>query len=430
MWTPPDRYALPTEGEKIACRRAIRVLESLLDTSGASRPQTPQNIRQLRQQLDERRAWLAPVRRLPHEVLSLVFFAASEEDWRATRTLGLVCRVWRECLLATTRVWALIPIHSSHPVDTVSLLLSRNTRSPLHVKLLGQPQVDRIRLLAQVNTRIECLTLSRTNFGFLDQPLSNMRKLTITGDGTCGDQLGRLFDKANFPSLRSIRVNFQFDLIQWASSVCTTNFPPLQEFAFSSYMPHLWVNVVESCASSLISLSARVGTSVSHNGVAQHPRKVIHFPNLLHLHIEAWSSGPAETSWPIDAVTPRLVSYDHGSRDGLSPIHGDMRTVRFLHASYSVNFTYFPNITNIHIDSGLLKQLLNVIEDMHDSCPNLTRICYHPPQPEAALPKLKPKFDHLNRVYGRNIAVVAEPFQKTMHLPGSVEDIVQLGAVQ
>lgn len=424
MWVPQKRYASSSEDEKNACLNAICALEFLIQDSTKSNAQSGRAFAQLSQQLEQRRAWLTPVRRLPNEVLSMVIIATCEQDWKAPRVFALVCRLWRECLLATSRVWTFIPICTYQSRESVSLLLSRNTRSPLHIKLLGQPQAGRLDVISPESGRIQCLTLDQHHFELLRNPLRKLRKLAISGSGDGQGIVEGIFDRFKFPNLRSLRINFLLDSIS-RRVLSFTALPPLQELSFSSCAPEIWVHILELCAKSLVSLTARVGTGLSRISSIPQARTTIHFPNLLYLHVDAWSFGPVEASWPLEAITPRLQSYDHGNTRSSSPIHRDTSTVRFLHTLHEVNLVFFPNVANVYLESGILSRFLRSFEEHQPRCPSLMQIVYDPPLSAGFMTALRPNLDRLDRQCGRHIVVTAERFQPGVHLPGSMEDTVR-----
>jgi hypothetical protein len=65
MWSPADVRALPTKNDVIAANEAIKQLEiRLLDAQRV--------VDDLQREMDKRRAWLAPIRIVPNEIMSMV----------------------------------------------------------------------------------------------------------------------------------------------------------------------------------------------------------------------------------------------------------------------------------------------------------------------------------------------------------------------
>ncbi|KIM30838.1 hypothetical protein M408DRAFT_35495, partial [Serendipita vermifera MAFF 305830] len=62
----------------------------------------------LRQQIAEYRAWIAPVRKVSEEALSIVFINCARDYWKSPLVLGAVCRRWRRVLLKTPGAWAFL----------------------------------------------------------------------------------------------------------------------------------------------------------------------------------------------------------------------------------------------------------------------------------------------------------------------------------
>ncbi|KAJ7465300.1 hypothetical protein FB451DRAFT_434089 [Mycena latifolia] len=114
--------------------------------------------RQLRIQLDRTRrfvryhqALIAPIRRLPVELMSEVFLLTLvdigddgvgslywDDDREGTLLLCKVCRTWREIAISTPALWNILSVvlHSSlRPLDWISTWLERSRSFPLYVQV-------------------------------------------------------------------------------------------------------------------------------------------------------------------------------------------------------------------------------------------------------------------------------------------------------
>jgi len=82
---------------------------------------------------------LAPIRRLPPEMLSEIFMVAIMEYGCSPLHLTHVCRSWRLVLLATSRIWSKIKVGTSTSSEKVECLLERTGRSALDVEIDTEP---------------------------------------------------------------------------------------------------------------------------------------------------------------------------------------------------------------------------------------------------------------------------------------------------
>jgi hypothetical protein len=73
MWRPANKAALPSPDEFEHARNAISEVEDALKDAQL-------RVLALTKDLDERKAWIAPIRRLPNELLSEIFI--SRARWK------------------------------------------------------------------------------------------------------------------------------------------------------------------------------------------------------------------------------------------------------------------------------------------------------------------------------------------------------------
>lgn len=78
---------------------------------------------------------LAPIRRLPAEMLSEIFMVAIMECGCSALHLTHVCRSWRLVLLAMSRVWSKIKIGTWTSTEKIECLLERTGRITLDVEI-------------------------------------------------------------------------------------------------------------------------------------------------------------------------------------------------------------------------------------------------------------------------------------------------------
>jgi hypothetical protein len=82
MWPPADITAVPTVREVIDAKLAIKAVKLQLKNALVAPARAQPQVDELNRELFERQAWIAPVRFLSFDVLSLVFEFCGEHDWR------------------------------------------------------------------------------------------------------------------------------------------------------------------------------------------------------------------------------------------------------------------------------------------------------------------------------------------------------------
>jgi hypothetical protein len=78
---------------------------------------------------------LAPIRRLPAEILSEIFLIAITAYGFSALRLMWVCRSWRSVLITLSRAWSMIKVHTWTRTDLFEFLLERTRRVTLDVEI-------------------------------------------------------------------------------------------------------------------------------------------------------------------------------------------------------------------------------------------------------------------------------------------------------
>ena len=78
---------------------------------------------------------LAPIRRLPAEILVEIFLVATTVYGCSALRLMCVCRSWRSVILTTSRIWSTIRVCTQTRADFVEFLLERTKRVTLDVEI-------------------------------------------------------------------------------------------------------------------------------------------------------------------------------------------------------------------------------------------------------------------------------------------------------
>jgi hypothetical protein len=158
MWTPVDITALPTARDLIYAQAAIKDVEIELKDALLALEQAQLRVARIKQNLWERRAWIAPIRKLTSDALSLIFEFCGKDDWRTPLLISEVSRSWREIVLATPRAWAFLCLHDFEiKHQLIYRFFSRSGHCPLHIYLslaTGYPA----QILSGVEKRLKCLS--------------------------------------------------------------------------------------------------------------------------------------------------------------------------------------------------------------------------------------------------------------------------------
>jgi len=196
MRKPTNTDEIPTVEERGVQEEAIFHLESVL----ASAPLLgPEQINALKEELKQRSAWIAPIRRIPFDILYQIFLLYCGTNWSAALLLAAVCRRWRQAIFSTPPVWSRISPYvrkngTALPSAYIRAFLRRSKPCLLHIGIQQSPQsfdcrkvsnlldcacknariilgkLDRIRCLA---VEYECVGIIRTS------ELLNLDKLHI-----------------------------------------------------------------------------------------------------------------------------------------------------------------------------------------------------------------------------------------------------------
>jgi F-box-like len=199
MWQPANRAALPSLEDFKHAKKAISELEDALKDALVALEQAQLRVRALTKDLDERKAWIAPIRKLPNELLSEIFIFGSEMEDLAPVTITEVCHRWYEVVLATPRAWSLIyttaPEHQKHLVQYVSTFVERSNPCLLHVWIsddideesdysdYSAPKNRILPLFLSSLSRIQCLSIESRQLMTLKEEsiiMPNLTRLWLT----------------------------------------------------------------------------------------------------------------------------------------------------------------------------------------------------------------------------------------------------------
>ncbi|KAF8191613.1 hypothetical protein K438DRAFT_1935407 [Mycena galopus ATCC 62051] len=136
------------------------------------------------------RSVISPIRKLPPEVLGIIFLASVGPEPNVIPVVSQVCRHWRDLVEGTPRLWSNISIgrtrfrFNQRYMNLASLFLDRSMNQPLSISIRKGVDTRLVALLRQHAHRWGTLRLSSTDMGFynslgLDAPLLMLEALEI-----------------------------------------------------------------------------------------------------------------------------------------------------------------------------------------------------------------------------------------------------------
>ena len=81
MWSPADKKALPTKRDAISTKKAIKELEIEFQRAVETFERVKAHMLDLKRELEECKAWIAPIQTILVEILTeILLFASKTED--------------------------------------------------------------------------------------------------------------------------------------------------------------------------------------------------------------------------------------------------------------------------------------------------------------------------------------------------------------
>jgi F-box-like len=329
MWQPAHKATLPSREEVIYAKQAINELELLIKDAYELLEQIKSRIFTLTTDLEERRAWIAPIRKLPSELLSEIFVFGSEMEHLAPVTITEVSRLWRDVVLATPRAWSRIHIVTKHEhriQPYISTFIARSDPCLLHICVPDRygylsSAHKSLAALGSALSRIQCLSIpggQLETFGQKGMP--NLIRLSITSGAFAMQPF--LINHSRFPRLRSIHSTES----EWAKSPSFAGFPPLTHLSLLIDRQLIWFDMLKSCLATLKALKL-----VNSIKIPLIQSDTITFPRLKSLSLLFLADGQ-DAIWPLSIVTPALTSYEEyiGRDNGRGTFHRDVKSVIYL----------------------------------------------------------------------------------------------------
>jgi hypothetical protein len=130
-----DFALLPTERDVIRVKNDICTTEQRLMYALLGPISAQKMVVQLEREVEMMRAWIAPIRRVNTDILSLIFEICCEDDWKTPLRIAATSRDWRNLVLAPPRAWEFLPVRKRHDIKMIKLFLERSHPRPLHFYL-------------------------------------------------------------------------------------------------------------------------------------------------------------------------------------------------------------------------------------------------------------------------------------------------------
>lgn len=364
MWAPSDINAVLVSGDYTEVKREIARIKQLLLYSQTLKQQELCSVEQLEQQLLERKAWLAPVRRLPFELLSRIFEFSRDKHWPWTLRLGWVCHRWREVLFASPHVWTSLTFRRSDTSSVSKYLLRLSSQHPL--QLTSWSTAATLALVKHnVASRLHHLTLSEMPNG--------IRKVTfpaLTYLEVCFGPLS-LWDITTdrFPVLRHLDCDTP-RYPQATKLIPLESLPALETLKFAMNNPSESCRFLAHFNKSLRSLCIHLRPLY---GFEPNPKPSISLPKLKRFVIIA----NTHHMWPLALKTPALEHYAQKQTGKQRLLHQDVTNVKQLLLQDTPE--HLPDLHNLELLQLLQMNSIYVLAHLvyGSSCPNLKRVEVH-----------------------------------------------------
>ena len=218
-------------------------------------------------QLKEYRSLIAPIRKLPVELLSEIFISTSRIEDLVLVKITEVCRQWRQVVLATPKAWSRVWFHNDLPEERsliyISTFLERGGRAQprAHLPFNFDPSYHAAEhpiysLLHKSPHRIRCLSICDRQIPLLNtKAFFNVVRLSFYNiDGySWGYTRGIVpsdVDISKFPRLEAIN---SLEAL-WLATPSPDRFPNLLRLSLRADTDSVWLKIIKCTALTLESL--------------------------------------------------------------------------------------------------------------------------------------------------------------------------------
>jgi hypothetical protein len=362
LWSPEDKNALPSPEDMKHAKEVIVTLQRRIKDGFALVRRTRLRLAEMKKELAERKGWIAPIRKVPTEVLIDILLRTSEMDDLAPVRFTAVSRLWRSIILATPKAWSFIDLSRNYDrhfnLRTIKeyhdyfpgyrdTYFERSKPRLLHLCL---PQEEEFwpkhstSIITKQAKRIMCLTtstdiLSTSQSSSRCQQFPSLQTLTVVSpsrrNGTSLD--ASFFSISRLPALQILRLPPDCWLTVTNHTISPSTFPPLQHLTVDIGRFSACMDMLQSCAGTLESLS--IGCFYEARTTAS-PLEVT-FPLLRCLTI---GGGPSGISPLVKATTPVLSSLVVESTWSVLPVFFDADVQNVTHLRWNKYECKLPSI--------------------------------------------------------------------------------------
>jgi hypothetical protein len=395
MLKSPRKWGTPSAEEVQSIKERIPQIESKLLEYPADG-----TIKELMLELTLNKAYIAPIRKLPFEILSEIFILCSLQSGRSTPVrISAVCHRWRQTILATPLAWTRISPYTDGPQSPAPLLayvttfLQRSHLRPLHLDWRMHPyscvrSYDRrqqssnpweqdcrcniMEKIAEHSDRIQCLQTDRQRMhAFISMGLPNVKRL-VSYDWTST----LLLHLAKFPKLSYL------DLGNYKRLFSVRQIPQtrLRHLSIRIDRHEVWSQLINRNGRTLKTL--KLTTDFSNLRDLQH-NPVLECPALERVMVEDRSidTGAHSASnmmFIIRLMAPNLKFYQYSSRQHLLQLahDTDFNKVEQLRTDFESPLSHYRHLRVLQLfySPALILNILDQLEGNYDLCPELSVI--------------------------------------------------------
>lgn len=357
-------------------------------------------IDELESELEHRKAWIAPVHRIPVELLSMIFVEAIFIDWRLLFVIGAVCRFWRQSLLGTPQAWSFMLLGLMRDVSCIPSILSRSAPYPINISILSKADTYLVSLLETHVERVRCIITPPETFKITRQSFLHLTTLVLrSSSGAISTRNTRLLlDGRRFPQLRRLHCGFVFDSVQgliWHKN----NLPPIEELGLCTSRQHVATRVCQILAGQLRVLYLYFQQPYITSG--DEPTE-IEFPILTSLTIRYMRHRGQPQTQLFNGHTPMLYSYTQSAELLENNLHQDTGTVQRLTYLGVIDFRPLPRVRIVISEANDIVHLVDTLEKEPHVLPDLERVVCE------RISGIRARLTAFNQSYGRNIRVLRE----------------------
>lgn len=372
MWTPKDDNALPTHDDITCAKEAIYELEAILECIVDVTEKA-----KFTKELETRKGWIAPIRKLPIEILSEIFICIGKIDSLGPVTITEVCRLWRNTILSTPRAWSFIDVgRKKYKLDMncASIFIKQSDPCLFHIRIpRGDHYLHEFRphpvgtIIVPYIHRIYCLQIPTEGlFDFGQGIFTNLRRLILSLGGGVLPIDPSIFCRSRFPCLEFLDCSNEFQERQTREDI---KLPPLKYLSLRVDMTLSWCKVIQSCASTLRTLQI-VGDISPIHGTSIAPFRIpLPLLDTLETVVET-DDIPLYGAWPLEIMAPALRFYDEyvwGTDYQL--LHGNVGNVVCLQTHDISRLSQYTALRKL--------QIFFPSEDAHRPSQLAQQICYN-----------------------------------------------------